>query len=142
MKPTPLDDFPGSASRLAAPRPTYRVYDRDEYQRLTGCRDFRRWRNPTRATARADLTVQYLGRRVDYDGIPPEDRMRTVVIPPGGELDLPRVWDMALICVIDGEVRGGLIPFLVPLGVVPIPLCDGLREGSPEPLDGPEPEAA
>jgi hypothetical protein len=168
------DDFPSMNGRTAnaAPALRYREYSRDEYQQLTGCRSFRRWRNPTRSTARFEMHVDFAGRRVDmsidiraknprlrpnevppdervdHSAIPVADRVRTVIVAPGAELDLPKSWDVAIRTVVDGRVQGGVCPWLEPLGVAPIPLHDAMREGRehgdgvPEPFEPPTPPRA
>ena len=100
---------------------------------------WRKWRNPTRLQAKMTFTLSPPGgwhRTTTEEEWPMRERKVTVVIEPGAECDLPELWSSAIVTIRGGEIRGGMCPWLRPVGVKPLPLPDGMD--SPKPYSGPE----
>ena len=128
------DDFPEMTGGAPAKPPVvFPRYSKDWWLQNHGVgMGFRLWHNPTRDRQTLTFKIE-IPRWVEPASIKEEDRCVTVVIEPGDTIELPKIWDRAILVVRNGEVFGGMAPRLRPVGVN-LALCDGLQHFDGDPF--------
>jgi len=132
--PSIPDDFPEMAGTAPAkPVVPFPRYTKEWWLANYGAgKGFRLWSNPTRDMQRLEMQLA-ISRHIDPAEIKDHERMVVVEIPPGETIELPKIWDRAILIVKDGEIRGGMAPRLRPAGVN-LTLCDGLQHFDSDPF--------
>jgi hypothetical protein len=134
----PLDDFPEQIGQTGqAPKPViqYPKYTKQFWLDNFGAgKGFRSWHNPTRDVQRLEMYLA-IPKHVDPATVKETERMCVVEIPPDGTVELPKIWDRAILVVKDGQVIGGMAPRLRPVGTT-LDLGPGLAHLDGDPFAG------
>ena len=136
-----FDDFPEQLQQAPKPAIVYPKYSKAYWLENFGPGSgkhagFRAWHNPTRDMQRLEMHLA-IPRHVDPATIKETERMCVVEIPPGETVELPKIWDRAILVVKNGEIIGGMAPNLRPVAGGLLTMCDGLAHLQGEPNEVP-----
>ncbi len=90
--------------------------------------DLRTWKNPTKHDLCFDVVLGHDDSCTPVRGV----YIVRIEIAARAELDIPKVWDRAIVHIHDGLIDGGLCPWLVPADAAEWPEHHAaLRMGNP-----------